>query len=129
MSHSIKINLKFGELSLFITRCNNVFKKGPKRVSEVCLIWNWVHMLNLMVMLTFSGFDWKYRFRANLIKKFKIVSLKAHSQLETIFGHWKPFENGEKCFLFHLQSSFCSQDIYLFVLTFWSCIKTAWLKI
>ena len=25
--------------------------------------------------------------------------------------HWKPFKNNEKCFSFHLRSSFCSQDI------------------
>ena len=28
-----------------------------------------------------------------------------------IFGNWKPFENDEKCFLFHLKSSIRSQDI------------------
>ena len=32
---------------------------------------------------------------------------------------WKPFKNDEKCFLFHLKSSFCFQDISSFVLTFW----------
>ena len=32
--------------------------------------------------------------------------------------------NYEKCFLFQLKSSLCSLDIYVFVLTFWSCIKT-----
>ena len=37
---------------------------------------------------------------------------------ETIFGNWKPFKNVEKFFLFHLKSSFCSQDIEVFVLTF-----------
>ena len=30
-----------------------------------------------------------------------------------------------KILLFQLKSSFRSQDIYVFVLTFWSCIKTA----
>ena len=34
---------------------------------------------------------------------------------------WKPFKNNEKRFLFHLKSSFHSQDIWIFVLTFWSC--------
>ena len=29
-------------------------------------------------------------------------------------------------FLFHLKNSFCSQDIYVSVLSFWLCIKTAW---
>ena len=33
-----------------------------------------------------------------------------------------------KCFLFHLQSSFYSQDIKIFVLTYLSCRKTAWLE-
>ena len=28
-----------------------------------------------------------------------------------IFGNLKPFNDDGKCFLFHLQSSFCSQDI------------------
>ena len=37
--------------------------------------------------------------------------LKAQSQSETIFGDWKPFKNNEKYFLFHLKSSFRSQDI------------------
>ena len=37
--------------------------------------------------------------------------LKAHSRSETIFGKWKPLKNNEKCFLFHLKSSFRSQDI------------------
>ena len=31
--------------------------------------------------------------------------------LVTVFGNRKPFKIGEKCFLFHLKSSFCSQDI------------------
>ena len=32
----------------------------------------------------------------------------------------------EKCFLFHLKSSFRSQDISIFVLSFWSCRNTTW---
>ena len=46
---------------------------------------------------------------------------------------WKPFKNNdEKYFLFHLKNSFCSQGIYVFVTTFWSCgrnglIKKIWL--
>ena len=35
--------------------------------------------------------------------------LKAHS--ETTLSNWKPFKNDEKCFLFHLKSYFCSEDI------------------
>ena len=38
--------------------------------------------------------------------------LKTHSQSETIFGHWKPFKNDEKCFLLFKLYSF-SKDLYL----------------
>ena len=41
---------------------------------------------------------------------------------------WKPFKNNEKCFLFHLKGSFRSQDIYLFVTTFWSCRKNGLIR-
>ena len=39
-----------------------------------------------------------------------------------------PFINDQKCFLFHPKNSFCSQDIYVFVLTFWSCRKNHLIK-
>ena len=39
---------------------------------------------------------------------------------------WKPFKIDEKCFLFHVKDSFCSWDIYIFVLTFCLCTKN-WL--
>ena len=41
---------------------------------------------------------------------------------------WKLFKNNEKCFLFHLKSSFHSHDIQMFVLTFWSCRKNSLIK-
>ena len=37
------------------------------------------------------------------------------------FLHWKPFKTNGKCFLFYLKSSFHSEDISVFVTTFWSC--------
>ena len=46
--------------------------------------------------------------------------LKAHSRSEKSFGNCKLFKNDEKCFLFHLKSSFRSIDIQIFILTFWS---------
>ena len=59
----------------------------------------------------------------------------------TKFNHFKGALSGLRQFLatesplkmmksafFHLKSSFRTQDIYVFVLTFWSCIKTARLK-
>ena len=36
-----------------------------------------------------------------------LEDLKAHSLV-----NWKPFKNDEKCILFHLKSSFLSQDIF-----------------
>ena len=44
------------------------------------------------------------------------------------FLDWKPFENEEKCFLFHVKSSFRSQDIYVFVMAFWSCRKNGLIR-
>ena len=41
---------------------------------------------------------------------------------------WKPFKNDKKCFLFHLKSSFRSQDILHFVTTFWSCKKNGLIR-
>ena len=45
------------------------------------------------------------------------LNLKSESHLFTL----KPFKNDEKCFLFHLKISFRSEDIKIFVLTFWAC--------
>ena len=47
---------------------------------------------------------------------------------DTIFCKRKPFKNDEKCFLFYLKTSFCAQEIKIFVLTFWSCRKAALLQ-
>ena len=41
---------------------------------------------------------------------------------------WKPFKNDEKCFLFHLESSFRSPYIKIFVLTFWSYRKNGLIR-
>ena len=41
---------------------------------------------------------------------------------------WKHFKNDEKSFLFRLKSSFCSQDIYVFVSTFWSCRRNGLIR-
>ena len=42
--------------------------------------------------------------------------------------HWKPFKNDEKGFLFHLQSSFRSQDIKFLSQLFGHVAKTTWLQ-
>ena len=44
--------------------------------------------------------------------------MKRHAlRFETILGNWNLFKNDEKCFLFHLKSSFRFQDIYVFIMT------------
>ena len=40
----------------------------------------------------------------------------------------KPFKNDKKCFLFRLKSFFCSQDVYVFFTTFWSCRKSSLIR-
>ena len=57
--------------------------------------------------------------------------LKSDSYLQKKFVlllDWKSFKNDEKWFLFHLKSSFHSQDIYVFVTTFWSCKKSSLIR-
>ena len=41
---------------------------------------------------------------------------------------WKHFKNDENCFLFYLKSSFCSQDIQIFVLAFLGHVDKKGLK-
>ena len=73
----------------------------------------WSHLLKKSLMENFI-------FCEVLVKKLK---LKSDSQL-VYPSQWNPFKNDEKRFLLYLKSSFCSQYIYFFVLTFWSCKKT-----
>ena len=61
-----------------------------------------------------------------------MFSLNSESHLKQNFIYCSerlPFpQNNEKCFLFHLKSSFCSQDMRIFVLPFWSCRKSILIK-
>ena len=43
-----------------------------------------------------------------------------------IFYNEKPFESDQKGFLFRGKNSFRSWDIYIFILNFQLCGKTAW---
>ena len=45
------------------------------------------------------------------INKKSVRTERRTQRSETIFDNWKPFKNDEKCFLFHLESPFRSQDI------------------
>ena len=50
---------------------------------------------------------------AKLHKSLPLVA-KAHSGLRQLMTSKNPFKSDEKCFLSHLKSSFCSQDIQTF---------------
>ena len=63
----------------------------------------------------------------NVFLRWCIILLKSESlafqkKLSYLLGR-KPFKNDEKYFLFHLKSSFSSEDILVFVTTFWSSRK------
>ena len=54
---------------------------------------------------------------------FTIIDVKS----DIVFGYWNLLKVMKNAF-FYLKTSFCSQEIYVFVLTYWSCIKTTWLE-
>ena len=56
-----------------------------------------------------------FRFPGKIFLK---VRLSASKNFFYYLHRRKPFKNDEKCFLFHFKSSFRSQDILIFVLTF-----------
>ena len=67
----------------------------------------------------------------NLVKNIQVLSLKSDSHLPKkmfYFRQRKPFKSDQKCFLFHLESSFCSQDVSIFVMTFWSGRKSGLIR-
>ena len=53
---------------------------------------------------------------------------KLDSHLPKKFVLEMPIKNGEKCFLFHLKSTFRSQDNKIFVFTFWGCRKNGLIR-
>ena len=55
--------------------------------------------------------------------KTNYLKLDSHLPNKLLFASMTAFKNDEKCFLFHLKSSFRSQDIQTFVLTLWLCRK------
>ena len=61
----------------------------------------------------------------NLQHIFRAPFLKSDSHLpkKSYLLQRYPFKNDEKYFFFHLKSSFRSQDIYIFVSTFWHVEK------
>ena len=68
---------------------------------------------------------WRDIITYKFVRKLQCLGVKLFLECQTrflrsgiIFSNWKPFKNNEKCFSFHRKSSFRSQDVYIFVLTF-----------
>ena len=74
-----------------------------------------------------SNIHWEFPRLIFISHKFRLESDSHIPKKRFYLLQWKPFKNDEK-FLFYFKSSFPSQDIYTFVLTFWSYKKTAWLE-
>ena len=72
--------------------------------------------LNLSCLIPFLWFCQKGLFKYFPVIK---VGLSRSKKILCYLLHWKPFRNDEKWFLFHLKSSFRSQDTWVFVTTFW----------
>ena len=60
----------------------------------------------------------------------KILKADSHLPPQKLFYclQWTPPKYDEKCLLFHRKSSFCSQNIYSFALTFWRCRKSGLIR-
>ena len=61
--------------------------------------------------------SYTWTFLAGNKRVLKLVSATFLSNF-SFFTKWQPFKNYEKCFLFHLKSSFRSWDIQIFVIFF-----------
>ena len=80
----------------------------------------------LLLIYIKSCFFIKPYFQWFLIKFFdEIRTLNFHKVCFYLL-QWKPFENDGKRFLFYVKSFFRSGDIYILILTFLLCRKTAW---
>ena len=61
-------------------------------------------------------------------KNFQNFGNKPSKNFSFIYFNESPLKMMKQCFLFHVKSSFCSWDIYIFVLT-WLCRKMACKKV
>ena len=110
----------------FAGHLEDVFKTSWRRLEDVWprrIYWSWPRRLedvfwrrkakaNIFVLIKTS---WRRLLKTKTKDVFKTSSRRLH-QDECLLG----------CFLFHFESSFCSQGIKFLVFTFWSCIETAW---
>ena len=81
----------------------------------------------LRVLLRFVDCFCRYFSNTCYMQLFYYFTQRRTLESDTPFYNWKLFKNYEKCLLY-LKSSFRYQDILIFVLIFWSSIKTFWLE-
>ena len=94
------------------------------------LIDNYILISSRITLKVYSSYEWGPLFQIRSPPPSLRISSRTLSLPKKLcyLLHWKPFKNDEKCFLFHLKSSFRSQDIWVFVMTFWSCWKNGLIR-
>ena len=110
--------LKLNYLNILLSKSKRrVKKRSDKHFIKKSLISTW-NFLSLTIRNLSQGI---------------FISLKSvgGSPSKTFFYllQWQSFKNDEKCFLFHLESFFRCQDIFIFVLTLWACRKNCLIRI
>ena len=99
-----------------------------------CYMWHYHKASSISLyksVVSVCSFRKYHSFCYKLTKDKILPSLKLGSHFpKNLFYllEWKPFKVHEKCFLLHLKSSFRSQDILVFALTFCSCRKNGLIK-
>ena len=88
----LRLAYKNGEIATFATFC-----RVHSNSKEVYPLTKYVFLFEDYLLN--KNFSYELKFFWHLLRS------------ETTFSKWKAFKNVEKRFLFHLKSSFCSQDI------------------
>ena len=104
----------------FLARKTHLFHL-INQITLVLLMWKWMS-LSLLKNCIFPEWEclsllhWTRVPVLFLLLKLSIRNLNLESANFYSFTKWWPFKNYEKCFLFHLKTSFRSRDIQIFVI-------------
>ena len=89
-------------LFLLMNLLNGIFRNLQLSLLPYQLVYlegsKWTHISNKILVRVYQ-----YAIGAFTVK---LLIIRHTLRSEVIFGNWKPFENDEKCFLFHLKSIF-----------------------
>ena len=112
MSHTYFISFTLGESShektkiFIVVQSNGLVFAGFNHIKFCCSEMGVLFILFCKLQKWYVDLYLKKMF----FKKIK-VRLPSSKNKKYYLCHWKPFKNDEECFLFHLKSSFHSQDI------------------